>query len=83
MQRGVPVVTTTTPACAETAGDAALLVEPDDVAGLADALVHVLTDGSVHADLAARGRDRARDYSWSATARATLDAYRDAADAVR
>lgn len=83
MQRGVPVVTTTTPACAETAGDAALLVEPDDVAGLADALVHVLTDRALHADLAGRGRERARGYSWSATARATLDAYRDAADAAR
>lgn len=83
MQRGVPVITTTTPACAETAGDAALLVEPDDVAGLADALVRVLTDTTVHADLAARGRRRAQGYSWSATARATLDAYRDAADAAR
>jgi glycosyltransferase involved in cell wall biosynthesis len=83
MQRGVPVITTTTPACAETAGDAAVLVEPGDVAGLADALVRVLGDTTLRTDLASRGRLRARGYSWTATARATLDAYRDAAATAR
>jgi len=81
MQREVPVITTTTPACAETAGDAAVLVEPGDVAGLADALVRVGTDEALRATLRAGGRRRARAFTWSATARATLDAYRDAADA--
>ena len=83
MQRDVPVITTTTPACAETAGDAAVLVEPGDVAGLADALVRVGTDDDLRAALRAAGRRRARAFTWSATARATLDAYRDAADAAR
>ena len=78
MARGVPVVTSTTPACAEVAGEAALLVDPLDVAGLADALARALTDEVLRADLAARGRERSAGYSWAATARATLDAYRDA-----
>lgn len=78
MARGVPVVTSTTPACAEVAGDAALLVDPFDVGGLADALARVLTDDALRAELIARGRDRAASFSWAATARATLDAYRDA-----
>ena len=77
MARGVPVVTSTTPACAEVASDAAILVDPLDVGGLADALARVLTDEDLRADLVARGRERASGYSWDATARATLVAYRD------
>jgi glycosyltransferase involved in cell wall biosynthesis len=78
MQRGVPVLGSTTPAVAETAGDAAVLVEPDDVASIAEGLARVLTDASLRDDLIAKGRARASDVSWSATARATLDAYREA-----
>jgi glycosyltransferase involved in cell wall biosynthesis len=78
MARGVPVVTSTTPACAEVAGDAALLVDPFDVGGLADALARVVSDEALRADLIARGLERASTFSWAATARATLDAYGDA-----
>jgi glycosyltransferase involved in cell wall biosynthesis len=83
MARGVPVVTSTTPACAEVAGDAARLVDPFDVGGLADALADVVSDDAVRADLVARGRERAATFSWDATARATLAAYRTAAERVR
>jgi glycosyltransferase involved in cell wall biosynthesis len=83
MQRGVPVVGSTTPAVAETAGDAALLVDPADVAAIAEGLARLLTDRSLHEDLAEKGRSRAAEYSWEATARATLDAYRDAVAAAR
>jgi glycosyltransferase involved in cell wall biosynthesis len=78
MQRGVPVVTSTAPACAETAGGAALLVDPDDVGGLAEAIARVLTDPALRDELVAKGRERAASFSWAATARATLDAYRAA-----
>jgi glycosyltransferase involved in cell wall biosynthesis len=78
MQRGVPVVTSTAPACAETAGGAALLVDPDDVGGLAEAIARVLTDPAFRDELVAKGRERAASFSWAATARATLDAYRAA-----
>ena len=46
MQRGVPVLGSTTPAVAETAGDAAVLVDPDDIAAMAEGLARVLTDRS-------------------------------------
>jgi len=78
MLRGIPVVTSTTPACAETADGAAVLVDPDDVGGLADAIGRVATDEALRSDLVARGTARAAGLSWEATARATLDAYRDA-----
>jgi glycosyltransferase involved in cell wall biosynthesis len=83
MARGVPVVTSTTPACAEVAGDAALLVDPLDVGGLADAFGRVLGDGPLRADLAARGRERAASFSWERTAEATLGAYREAVGRAR
>ncbi|MGZ4131274.1 MAG: glycosyltransferase family 4 protein [Actinomycetota bacterium] len=78
-QRGIPVVASTTPAVAETAGDAAVLVDPEDVAAIAEGLAAALTDEELRATLSARGRERAAGFSWERTARATLDAYRDAA----
>ena len=83
MQRGVAVLGSNTPAVAETAGDAALLVDPADVAAIAEGLVRLLTDRAFHDDLVEKGRVRAAGYSWDATARATLDAYRDAVAAAR
>jgi glycosyltransferase involved in cell wall biosynthesis len=77
MRRGVPVVASTTPAVAETAGDAASLVDPEDVAAIAEAIAAVLTDPGHGAALSERGTARAAQFSWGATARATLDAYRE------
>ena len=82
MARGVPVLTSTTPACAEVAADAAVLVDPLDVEAIADALADLLTDPARRADLAALGTQRAAGFSWAATARATLDAYREATERV-
>jgi glycosyltransferase involved in cell wall biosynthesis len=76
MARGVPVITTTTPALHEVAGDAALSVEPGDVAALAESMARLLDDAVLADHLRARGRARAAGYSWAATARATLEAYR-------
>jgi len=83
MARGVPVLASTTPAVAETAGDAALLVDPEDVAAIAEGLVRALADRSLRDDLVAKGTARAALFSWEATARATLNAYRDAMERAR
>ena len=83
MQRGVPVLGSTTPAVAETAAGAALLVDPEDVAAIAEGLVRVLTDRPFHDELMEKGRSRAAGASWTTTARATLDAYGDALAAAR
>lgn len=76
MARGVPTVTSTTPAIAEVAGDAALTADPEDVAGIADALARVLSDPDLADDLRRAGRERAARFSWERTARATLGVYR-------
>jgi glycosyltransferase involved in cell wall biosynthesis len=77
MTHGVPVVTSAGTACAEVAGDAALLVDPLDVGALADALRSAT--GDAHDDLAARSQERARDFSWEQSATTTVDVYREAA----
>jgi glycosyltransferase involved in cell wall biosynthesis len=72
---GVPVVTSAGTACAEVAGDAALLVDPYDEGAIADALARVLSDAGLSAALAARGRARAAGWSWEVTAEGTRAAY--------
>jgi glycosyltransferase involved in cell wall biosynthesis len=66
----------------ETAGDAALLVDPYDEDGWVDALRRVLDDTALRHDLQVRGRARAVQFSWAATAAATLALYRQAAGRV-
>ena len=53
-----PVVASTAPAVREVAGDAALLVDPDDVDGLANAIQRVIADEALRAELRTRGRKR-------------------------
>src|SRR5680860_1041487 len=52
----------------EVVGEAAELVEPDDVDALAGARGRVLTDDARRAELVARGTERIRRYSWTTTA---------------
>ncbi len=80
MSVGVPVVAARAGSIPEVAGDAALLVEPTDEGALASALDRVLTDEPTRTELVARGRDRARSYSWDATARAFAGCYRRLAE---
>lgn len=79
MAREVPVVTSDTPALKEVAEGAALLVDPYDIGGLAEALREVCGDSSRREELRRRGLERAGRYRWEETARLTLEAYREAA----
>lgn len=72
---GVPVVTSRTSACGEIAGEAALTVDPQDPARIAEAMVKVLQDKTLNASLRQAGLGRAREFSFAATARQTLDIY--------
>jgi alpha-1,3-rhamnosyl/mannosyltransferase len=76
MQAGVPVVAARAGATPETVADAALLVEPDDAEGFADALRAVATDGALRGRMVEAGRRRAQDFAWPVTASRTLELYR-------
>lgn len=60
------------------AGDAALQFEPGNAEAIYNAMARLATDESLRARLAAAGPLRAAAFSWTATARATLDAIQDA-----
>ena len=69
MASGTPVVTVADPALVEVAGDAALVVPEES---LADGIRRALEDRE---RLSAAGLERARAFSWEATARATVQVY--------
>ncbi len=77
MACGTPVITTTSSSLPEVAGDAAILVDPDDVAGLTDALERLLSAAELRASLRAAGLHRAARFSWSRTAAETACVYCD------
>lgn len=75
MACGAPVVVSTAGALPEVAGGAALLVEPDDVDGLAAALCRVLDDPSLRGRLREAGLRRAAEFTWDRTAAETRRVY--------
>jgi glycosyltransferase involved in cell wall biosynthesis len=79
MSMGVPLLTSAGTACADLAGESALLVDPYDVEAIADGLLRLGTDAALRADLAARGRARVAGLTWEATAAGTREAYARAA----
>ncbi len=75
MRRGVPVACSRASALPEVAGDAARYFDPLSVTDIGDALIELLADSDLAADLAARGREREKRFTWEATARGTLESY--------
>jgi glycosyltransferase involved in cell wall biosynthesis len=59
-------------------GDAALLHPPGDHEALAMALLRLIEDDGLRAELRARGQARAAGFSWERSAQATLEVYREA-----
>jgi glycosyltransferase involved in cell wall biosynthesis len=72
---GAPTITTDSSSLPEAAGDAALLVPPDNTAALADALERLLHDPALQSDLAARGPRQALRFNWRQTACHTARVY--------
>lgn len=81
MSLGVPVIASDRGALPEVVGEAGLLVGPEDEDALVNALVRVLSDTALAEALSARGRDQARRFNWTATARAVRTVFEEAAHA--
>lgn len=83
MACGTPVITSAIDDIDDVVGTAAVRVAPTDVDAISNAMIDVLGSAECRADLAARGLDQARRFSWERCARETLDVYRElAADRV-
>jgi glycosyltransferase involved in cell wall biosynthesis len=83
MASGCPVVTSTGGSCPEIVGNAALLVEPPDIAGLAQAMNRILTEPDLRQSLANRGLERARDFSWKRSAEKVINVFKNTYAATR
>lgn len=75
MSLGVPVITSDDPAMREVGGGATLLFPVGDAAALCAAIVRVLSDAALGAQMVESGRSRARDFDWLVSARALWDLY--------
>ena len=79
MACGAPVVTSNVSSLPEVVGDAAVLVNPENVFDIARGIRDVLLDERLRAGLIRRGREQAARFSWSRTARQVLEIYKEAA----
>ena len=73
MSCGTPVVCSNVSSLPEVAGDAALLVDPLDVASLARALARIVADEGLRRDLRERGLRQASRFSWRQCAQEVLE----------
>ncbi len=80
MACGCPVISSNAASLPEVAGDAALLVDPKDTRGFADAMTWVLTDADLRRDLRERGLARAARFTWDQTAREMVAVYEQVAE---
>ncbi len=71
MACGTPVICSNTASLPEVVGDAALRVNPLDVAELAEAIRRVLSDAELSAALRAKGSEQVQRFSWEKAARET------------
>ena len=76
MACGVPCVVSSHPSLDEACGDAAVRADPNDASAIAAAIERALAE---HDELAARGLEQARTFTWLENGRAHLAAWRAAA----
>ncbi len=78
MACGTPVVCSNRSSLPEVAGTAALLVDPDDTEAVARAIVRVLSEPALAAQLREQGLRQAAEFTWTRTAAKTLKVYEQA-----
>jgi glycosyltransferase involved in cell wall biosynthesis len=79
MASGTPVITSSMSSLPEVVGDAAMLVNPENVFDIAKGIKEVLLNPDLRKQLIEAGRLHAAKYSWQSTARQVLEVYREAA----
>jgi glycosyltransferase involved in cell wall biosynthesis len=76
MRCGAPVICSNRSSCPEVAGDAAILVDPENDADVAASVSSIMTLSTSQRDqLIHRGRARADEFTWARTAHMTLAVY--------
>lgn len=78
MASGTPVVTSSVSSLPEVVGDAAMIVNPENVFDIARGIRELLVDEQLRERLIAAGFAQVRQFNWLRTAEHTLEVYRDA-----
>jgi glycosyltransferase involved in cell wall biosynthesis len=76
MASGVPVITSQGTGAAEVVGNCGICVDPTDTNAIAEALLAVSTDTSLHDRLAQAGYERAKTFEWDVAAERHLAVFR-------
>jgi len=76
MACGTPVVVSNSSSLPEVVGEAALMVEPEDTEGLADAMSTLLFDQDIRRRMVEAGLQQASGFTWRAAAERMLAIYR-------
>lgn len=79
MAHGTPVVTSNVSSLPEVVGNAAVLVNPENVFEIMRALHRVLTDKALRLRMKERGYQQATRFSWETSVRRVIDVYRQIA----
>jgi glycosyltransferase involved in cell wall biosynthesis len=78
MASGTPVITSASSSLPEVVGNAAMLVNPENVFDIARGLKEVLKNPELRREMAAAGKVHAARFSWDRTAREVLAIYEEA-----
>ena len=79
MAHGTPVVTSNTSSLPEVVGNAAVLVNPENVFEIMRALQRVLLDQSLRDRIKQRSNEQTKKFSWDKSAQRILEIYREVA----
>lgn len=75
MHCNCPVIVSNAGSLPEIAGEAGILLDPDDQSAWAEAMARVLTDSALRAEMVGNGRLQATRFTWRKTAEMTLALY--------
>jgi glycosyltransferase involved in cell wall biosynthesis len=75
MACGTPVITSNVSSLPEVAGDGAILVNPTDVEAIVKAIIHLQTDSIDHQNLANKGLNISKKFTWQKTVKNIVEVY--------
>ena len=75
MACGVPAIATNVSAIPEVVGDTGILLDPQDVTGLTEAMITLTSAPDIRASMSARALQRSRRFSWDQCANETRQVY--------
>ncbi len=77
MARGLPVLTSGRSALPEVAGDAAVLIDPENTDAIVAGLRELIENAGLREELTRKGLERSAAYTWEAAAEATWKVYEE------